>query len=267
MSESVNVVCLKWGDRYGAFYVNRLYDGVRRNLSRPFRFVCFTDEPEGLVPGVEVCPVPPRPEGLPEKRKWPTVYTKLSLFKDGCGGLSGPTLFLDIDQIIVGPLERFFDYRPGEFCIIHNWIEFYKRIFRKAPQIGNSSCFRFEAGASNAVYEFFLREKDDPTKRHLFANGSQKLQTRAMFSAGKVNWWPTDWVCSFKRQCIPPFPLNRFLEPRQPKGASVIAFHGHPDIPEAQAGYLFRDQKGVRVPVKFHLTCQPAPWIDALWHE
>ena len=36
MSESVNVVCLKWGDRYGAFYVNRLYDGVRRNLSRPF---------------------------------------------------------------------------------------------------------------------------------------------------------------------------------------------------------------------------------------
>ena len=261
----VNIVCIKYGRYYSPVYVNRLYAGVRRHLLRPFRFVCVTNDPAGIRPEVECVPFMEN-QNVPG-RKWPNIFSKLTLFKDGFADLEGPTLYLDLDTLIMGPLDRFFDYRPGEFCIIHNWIEFYKRIFRKAPQIGNSSCFRFEAGASNAVYEFFLREKDDPTKRHLFANGSQKLQTRAMFSAGKVNWWPTDWVCSFKRQCIPPFPLNRFLEPRQPKGASVIAFHGHPDIPEAQAGYLFRDQKGVRVPVKFHLTCQPAPWIDALWHE
>ena len=261
----VNIVCIKYGRYYSPVYVNRLYAGVRRHLLRPFRFVCVTNDPAGIRPEVECVPFMEN-QNVPG-RKWPNIFSKLTLFKDGFADLEGPTLYLDLDTLIMGPLDRFFDYRPGEFCIIHNWIEFYKRIFRKAPQIGNSSCFRFEAGASNAVYEFFLREKDDPTKRHLFANGSQKLQTRAMFSAGKVNWWPTDWVCSFKRQCIPPFPLNRFLEPRQPKGASVIAFHGHPDIPEAQAGYLFRDQKGVRVPVKFHLTCQPAPWIDALWRE
>ena len=261
----VNIVCIKYGRYYSPVYVNRLYAGVRRHLLRPFRFVCVTNDPAGICPEVECVPFMEN-QNVPG-RKWPNIFSKLTLFKDGFADLEGPTLYLDLDTLIMGPLDRFFDYRPGEFCIIHNWIEFYKRIFRKAPQIGNSSCFRFEAGASNAVYEFFLREKDDPTKRHLFANGSQKLQTRAMFSAGKVNWWPTDWVCSFKRQCIPPFPLNRFLEPRQPKGASVIAFHGHPDIPEAQAGYLFRDQKGVRVPVKFHLTCQPAPWIDALWRE
>ncbi len=261
----VNIVCIKYGRYYSPVYVNRLYAGVRRHLLRPFRFVCVTNDPAGIRPEVECVPFMEN-QNVPG-RKWPNIVSKLTLFKDGFADLEGPTLYLDLDTLIMGPLDRFFDYRPGEFCIIHNWIEFYKRIFRKAPQIGNSSCFRFEAGASNAVYEFFLREKDDPTKRHLFANGSQKLQTRAMFSAGKVNWWPTDWVCSFKRQCIPPFPLNRFLEPRQPKGASVIAFHGHPDIPEAQAGYLFRDQKGVRVPVKFHLTCQPAPWIDALWRE
>jgi hypothetical protein len=261
----VNIVCIKYGRYYSPVYVNRLYAGVRRHLLRPFRFVCVTNDPAGIRPEVECVPFMEN-QNVPG-RKWPNIFSKLTLFKDGFADLEGPTLYLDLDTLIMGPLDRFFDYRPGEFCIIHNWIEFYKRIFRKAPQIGNSSCFRFEAGASNAVYEFFLREKDDPTKRHLFANGSQKLQTRAMFSAGKVNWWPTDWVCSFKRQCIPPVPLNRFLEPRQPKGASVIAFHGHPDIPEAQAGYLFRDQKGVRVPVKFHLTCQPAPWIDALWRE
>ena len=142
------------------------------------------------------------------------------------------------------------------------------RIFRKAPPIGNSSCFRFEAGASNAVYEFFMREKENPANRHLFAKGSQKLQTRAMFHAGKVNWWPADWVSSFKRQCIPAFPLNLFLAPRPPsKAASIVAFHGHPDIPEAQAGYRFRSRNGTRECVRPHLTSLPAPWIDSLWHE
>ena len=260
-----NVVCIKYGRYYAPFYVNRLFAAVRRNLSRPFRLVCVTDNPEGLHPEVEHVPFSENPN-IPG-RKWPNIFSKLTLFKDGFADLEGPTLYLDLDALITGPLDRFFDYRPGEFCIIRNWIEFYKRLFRAAPQIGNSSCFRFEAGASNAVYEFFLREKADPAKRHLFAIGSQKLQTRAMFSAGKVNWWPTDWVCSFKRQCVPPFPLNKFLAPRLPKGASIVAFHGRPDIPEAQVGYRFRRQDGRRVRVKPHLTCLPAPRIDTFWHE
>ena len=261
-----NVVCIKYGRYYAPFYVNRLFAGVKRHLSRPFRFVCVTNDPEGIRPEVECVPFAQDP-GVPG-RKWPNIFSKLTLFKDGFADLEGPTLYLDLDVLITGPLDRFFDYHPGEFCIIRNWIEFYKRIFRKAPPIGNSSCFRFEAGASNAVYEFFMREKENPANRHLFAKGSQKLQTRAMFHAGKVNWWPADWVSSFKRQCIPAFPLNLFLAPHPPpKAASIVAFHGHPDIPEAQAGYRFRSRNGTRECVRPHLTSLPAPWIDSLWHE
>ena len=57
-----NVLCLKWGKRYGAEYVNRLYRGVKANLSGPFRFVCVTDDPTGLVEGVEPCAYP-SPQG------------------------------------------------------------------------------------------------------------------------------------------------------------------------------------------------------------
>ena len=261
-----NVVCIKYGRYYGPEYVNRLFASVARNLTRPFRFVCVTNDVSGIRPEVECVPFMESPN-VPG-RKWPNIFSKLTLFKDGFADLKGATLFLDLDVLITGPLDRFFDYHPGEFCIIRNWVEFYKRIFRKAPLIGNSSCFRFEAGASNEVYEFFLREKDDPAKANLFTKGSQKLQTRAMFQAGKVNWWPTDWVCSFKRQCVPAFPLNLFLAPRQPpKTASIVAFHGHPDIPEAQVGYRFRSTNGKRTRVRPHLTCLPTPWIDSLWHE
>lgn len=262
-----NVVCIKYGRYYGPEYVNRLYASVKRNLRRPFRFVCVTNDATGVRSEVECVPFAADP-GVPG-RKWPNIFSKLTLFQDGFADLAGPTLCLDLDVLITGPLDRFFDFRPGEFCIIHNWVELYKRLFRAVPPIGNSSCFRFEAGAANAVYEFFLREKADPAKAGLFTKGSQKLQTRAMFHAGKVNWWPDGWVCSFKRDCIPPFPLNRLFAPRPPKAASVVAFHGHPDIPEARAGYTHRllRKTGERLRVKPHLTCRPTPWIDDFWHE
>ncbi len=260
-----NVICIKYGSYYGPEYVNRLFAAVARNLKRPFRFVCVTNDASGIRDEVECVPFVDDPK-VPG-RKWPNIFSKLTLFKDGFADLAGPTLYLDLDVLITGPLDRFFDYRPGEFCIIRNWVEFYKRIFRKVPLIGNSSCFRFEAGSSNAVYDFFLSEKSDPSNAALFTKGSQKLQTRAMFHAGKVNWWPTEWVWSFKRQCVPLFPLNLFLEPRPPKTASIVAFHGHPDIPEAQFGYRFRRERTKLVRVKPHLTCRPAPWIDGFWRE
>ena len=49
----VNVICLKWGTAYPPFYVNRLYAGVRRHMKRPFRFICFTNEPDGLDAGID----------------------------------------------------------------------------------------------------------------------------------------------------------------------------------------------------------------------
>ena len=262
----VNVLCMKWGDYYTADYVNRLYAGVKRNLRLPFRFVCVTDDATGFVPGIEAVPFPPDPKvpGLYKIRPWPNIFAKLALFKDGFADLKGPTLFLDIDLLVTGPLERFFLYCPGEFCIIHNWVERRKAFFRKIPDIGNSSCFRFEAGKSNGVWETFLREKDVPGQEARFSLGSQKFQTHAMMQTGKVNWWPKDWVCSFKRQLVPVFPLNKIFTPwRPPKKASVVAFHGQPDLPQALEGYYFKYDK----PAKPHLTCKPTKWILEYWHE
>ena len=34
-----SVLCMKWGDRYGSEYVNRLFAMVARNLTLPHRFI------------------------------------------------------------------------------------------------------------------------------------------------------------------------------------------------------------------------------------
>ena len=41
------VICIKWGNRYGADYVNRLASMIRRNTAQPTRVVCFTDDAAG----------------------------------------------------------------------------------------------------------------------------------------------------------------------------------------------------------------------------
>ena len=256
--ENVNILCLKWGRRYGAEYVNRLYRGVKANLNRPFRFVCVTDDPSGLDAGVDAQPFPPPPPGWkPNARykRWPSIYVKLLVFRNGFAGLEGPTLFLDIDQIITGGLDCFFDFRPGEFCIIRNWIELRKRIFRGLPKIGNSSCFRFDAGEkSDYVYRRFLSEIEaaiDPSKYPT----EQAYMTHAV-GLDRVNWWPSGYVSSFKRSCARVFPLNLFLAPRRPKRARILCFHGKPDPADAINGYRGK-----------HLNTWvlPCEWVKKLW--
>ena len=55
------VACMKWGDKYGPEYVNRLYNMVERNTTLPFKFICFTDNADGLLPEVSVRPLPDMP--------------------------------------------------------------------------------------------------------------------------------------------------------------------------------------------------------------
>jgi len=127
----VNIVTLKWGDRYGPHFVNRLYNGVKRHLTRDFRFLCFTDSKAGLRTGIEPYPLPSI--GLPEAFSR-TTWLKLGLFMDNLGDMQGDCMFLDLDLLITDKIDCFFDYMPGKKCIIHNWVQ-KQLVFKKRPDI------------------------------------------------------------------------------------------------------------------------------------
>ena len=59
MSQAQNhILCMKWGDKYGPEYVNRLYNMVKQHLTLPFTFICLTDDPTGINPAVQCHPIP-----------------------------------------------------------------------------------------------------------------------------------------------------------------------------------------------------------------
>lgn len=250
MSEPVNIICLKWGKRYPEHYVNRLYNSVKRNMTIPFQFHCCTDKPAGIHEDIHIIPFPASP-GLPNGR-WPHVIVKLMLTQDGFGDLVGPTLFLDLDIIITGNMDCFFSYHVGENCIIHNWTNPRKHVFRKVPHVGNSSVFRFDAGKSDYIYQTFLREIDRCVNLDIFTT-EQAFLTYAM---KECVWWPDDWVRSFKFHCRKIFPLNYICKPQLPAGCRILAFHGRPDVDEAIVGFTGKRPN--------HKTL-PAPWVADYW--
>lgn len=257
----VNILTFKWGSFYSAEYVNRLYRGVRAHLKRPFRFVCVTEDSKDLLEGIDVRPLPPKPAELTKfysyGDRWPMIYIKLCVFQKGFADLEGPTLFLDIDQIITGDLDRFFDYRPGKFCIIRNWIELRKRLFRKVPFCGNSSCFRFDAGdASDYIYRKFIEEIDVALDDRRYTT-EQAYMTHAV-GFENVNFWPENFVRSFKRSCTWPWPLNHFLTPRLNPDTGILCFHGRPSPTDAIKGY-----RGKRL----NTWTLPCPWVKELWEK
>ena len=54
----MHFLCIKWGDKYSAEYVNKLYGMIDANYVNQFKLICFTDEPENIRDEVTVIPIP-----------------------------------------------------------------------------------------------------------------------------------------------------------------------------------------------------------------
>jgi hypothetical protein len=243
-----NIVTLKWGNRYGSDYVNRLANSVRSNTSMDVNIVCFTDDGRGIDPSIQVFPIPEI--DLPEAASI-TGWRKLCLFRTDLP-IEGECLFLDLDIVIKGPLDQFFTYEPDRIPIIHNWKAMHKTWFRKRPEVGNSSVFRFKANQCGFVWEQFHREKE-----WALANFQPPQTYLTHCIRPQMCYWPEQWVKSFKRHCQRVFPLNLFMTPILPKDSRIIVFHGKPDPEEVIDGYRGR---------KIHHRCKATPWVAKYWY-
>lgn len=236
-----NVICIKWGTKYGPDYVNRLYGMVRRNLSAPFRFVCLTDDTRGLAPGIETLPIPE--VDIPQHHQV-SPWRKLALFSTALGDLSGKALFLDLDILVVGRLDDFFTY-ADRFTIIENWTQ-------RGQGIGNSSVYCFEIGKHADVLDDYLAHTDEVHAR--YSNEQIYLSKKI----GDIAFWPEAWCKSFKFHAIPRGVMRYLRAPALPEDCRILVFHGHPNPDEAIVG----DYRG-----KLRKYYKPAPWIADLWKE
>ena len=134
----LNVVCVKWGTKFSHEYVNRLHSAVQRNLPVPHRFVCFTDDDRWIDNNIETMPIP--------RDDLKSCWNKLALFSDTLK-LTGVMLYLDLDNLITGPLEPLFRYREEErYMGLVDW---------GRPYTFASGIFRMHVGTFPQVLDYF----------------------------------------------------------------------------------------------------------------
>ena len=242
------VICMKWGTLYGAEYVNRLYNMVRANLSGEFDFICLTDDPAGVNTAVRCYDCPsidiPAPHNL---RGW----RKLNLFakSEQLYSLGGDWLYLDLDVVITGSLDPFFEYQPeASFVVMRNWTQ-------PDSDIGNTSCYRFRVGSDAYLLDDLLQ--NHASILQTFSNS----QTYISRSIKKISFWPDEWCILFKVQCIPPWPQRFWKTPSLPETARVVAFPGVPNPHQAVKG----DWPVSAGWKKLYKHIRPATWINQHW--
>ncbi|MES2959145.1 MAG: glycosyl transferase [Pseudomonadota bacterium] len=266
------VICVKWGSKYGPEYVNRLYAMVARRLSPPFRFVCLADSSFGLRSEVEFF-------GLPELGCTHPVGTmgkwrKQVLWGANVPGLSGTALFIDLDSVIVGRLDDYFEFgRPEDVILARNWA-------RPMQRLGQTSVFRFPVGANPQILADFRADPQGIAERFQF---EQHYVTHAV--PGGIKFWPEAWTKHFRLHCLPKFPLRYFATASLPSDARIVTFPGGPNPDDVQEGrwnkkvpphrsrwaHLRATFGGPRVDESSWRHVQryvlPVPWIDEHWRE
>ncbi|HEY1752196.1 MAG TPA: glycosyltransferase [Caulobacteraceae bacterium] len=234
---------MKWGDKYGAEYVNRLYAMVARNLERPFRLVCLTDDPGGIRADVAVAPIPALPE-IPQRKE--RGWTKIASFSPELQGVLGEeVLFLDLDVVIMGGLDPLFEH-PGALPLIRDWYQPFRAI-------GNSSVYRYRPAEQYALFDAYCEGAAAIVTR---VRNEQEFLSEYLAGRGELGFWPKAWCQSFRISCLAPWPLRAWLTPFKPKDCRVLVFHGEPKPPEALVGRPGLGQ-----------TFRPAPWIADYWRE
>lgn len=239
------IVCMKWGTRYPSEFVNRLWSMIQRHTARPTQLVCYTDDAEGIDPAVITAPIPDI--NIPE-RVAITGWRKIAIWRDDLPELSGDVLFFDLDMVITGSIDPFFDYEPGHYCVIENWTQ-------PNQQIGNTSIFRMPVGKYPNIYQRF---NDDPE------GVLAQYDIEQQYISGDIaeqRFWPKEWCVSFKHDLIPAWPLNFFVTPKLPDNVLSVAFTGKPDPDEAAEGNW-----PVSAPwKKLYKHVRPTPWIMENW--
>lgn len=263
------IICIKWGDKFGAEYVNRLHGMISRNITPPFRLFCFTDNGTGLHPDIAVRPLPEFDYKAPERTrgKWP----KSRLWGD-LGDVTGVVLFLDLDVVITGNIDCFFEHGdPGDTILGRNLNTPFERM-------GQTSVYRMKVGNLAPLQDIFRADPQAVADEYKY---EQRFVTRN--APGGVKFWPLRWMVHFRMQCVPVFPLNYFIKPRIPRNARIVIFPGNLNPPDAIAGRW--DEHATPRPPLDHLRAafardrresffrhlrhyvHPTEWVERMWRE
>lgn len=107
-----NVVCVKYGDLYTHEDANRLYRMAKKNISLPFSFYCFTENPDNLDKDIIHIP-------LDESLELDSYWWKMELFNPKKYPNNNTTVYFDLDVIITKNIDFLFNSNKNKITTLY----------------------------------------------------------------------------------------------------------------------------------------------------
>lgn len=216
----ISFVCFKWHadgyrSKFDGAHVNALRDMVAKHYPDPHRFICITDNAEGIADGIEIVPLWDEHADIPNPsfRTGPSCYRRLKVFSRDFGRVAGERFVcLDLDVVITGDLRPLVD-RDEDFVA-------WKDPGNKWPY--NGSMFMLRAGSRPQVWENFNPETSPKEAHAAGCRGSDQGWISYVLGDGEATWGAQDGLYSYSMQ------LNGG-NATLPKNARVVLFHGDVD--------------------------------------
>ena len=206
----MNFACVCYGKKYSVEYVQKIYNMVQRNTTLEHNFFIFTDNIEMKIDGhVNIRTFPETLNG------W---WNKMHLFRPDT--LDGDTLYMDLDVVITGNIDCFFNYEPeADFIGMND--------FNPDTKIFNSSVFKFKPEAMKSkLWQPFT---DDRTK-WLRYSGDQNVISDLIIGHPGTKSFPDSWTQSYKWYDRKGRRYHKGKWTFEHNGESLVTvFHGEPN--------------------------------------
>ena len=219
----VNVVCVNWGKKYPKEYTERLYNMVKRNTTKDFKFYVLTDQYIYKQP-INIAQLNPGFEG------W---WNKLQMFDPDILP-EGEWLYFDLDIVIVDNIDCFFEWES--FGIIRDFIR---------PEEGllpgkefNSSVMRFNNYDYQGIWTYYLsnmHQFHDMQKQINFFGDQNVISSYLNHYPDVCNPFPDEWLWSYKKgveRGKHAGDRSKMFGDTIPEGGKIAVFHGSPNPTE-----------------------------------
>jgi len=210
----INIYTVKWGERYGPEYVNRIHNLCKEHITEEFEFFCLTEFPHNLNVDINVIP-------LPEGNYYEKWWNKLHLFDTKIVRQRGEKLFFDLDINIQKNVDCIVNHECDDRLVFvrthwHN-LKKMKTDVKDIPWAYtelNSSVLRWNDSLDTKKITKFVQ--DYPTQMFYYYRGLDNLFGHQRERLLKLDYFPDGWVYSYNNGYMWPTDVRQFVERKEP---------------------------------------------------
>ena len=188
--------------------------------SLDFQFICMTDDPKGLDDSIVSLPIPMT--GLNAFPKTDGAWPKLCLFHPEIADKIEIVVFLDIDTVLTGNIDPFFD-DPGETLRMLSCGRRWRNFDPSFEPVGATGVFTYRPSFHTNIFEASRKNLK------LTYRNNDVEQGFVPNHAHEKDYYPLAWIQSFKYHLRHQYLMDILVPPLKPAPETLmVAFHGFP---------------------------------------